>query len=64
MLEELGVHFIVTVGVELIISACHQIHSIPYATAADFRVMGECMEQNMSLPYKEHMSTMFPVLCV
>ena len=64
MLEELEDPFTHIVAMELTISACPQIHSTPYATAVDFRIMQVYMEQNMKSLYKAQMIMVFPVLCV
>ena len=63
MLEEHQDPTMITMGVEPITCACHQIHSTPYAFAVDFKIMHAYMEQSTNTPSKEHKTTMFPVLC-
>ena len=64
MLEEQEVNGMITVVVELIISACHLTPSILYTTGVGFSDMHMCMEQSMNYQYRELISIMFPVLCV
>ena len=62
MQEELQELILDTQEVELDISACHQIHNSPCAIKVEYRTGVHCMEQSIDILYREHMTTMFPVL--
>jgi hypothetical protein len=50
--------------VVLIASACHQTHNTIFDINLEYRVILIYTELNMNVPFKDHMSTMSPVLSV